>query len=640
MKSRLGVFAILVGVCLLPAQMKAQSEAPPGQPGVANLDITTYLQKHWIVAGRVTTVQGDPIRGARVAVKPINAAGEFQNFDTDFQGQFRAEFNLSADLVKELTVDIAITKKGFLKAHAIVNLGPPDKPVMLPYTLRDPNEDPTLLSQADFISKLASRLKTVGAADGLSGAGQKDYTRGVNEFLDRNHADRSLDSFMKVMQRDPSCLKCKTMLGLAELSSGDWDGARRNFGEGAKNCMEDPKNTPGEPLLAYGVTESWMHEPKSAAGYLMEALKHSPQDALALQEIGRSQLVLENWGAAHEYLSKATVAGADPGVRLLDVQALMGAQDFDGANKEMTRYLDGRDVKNMPLSVRHLWAQIENKKKVETAYVKAPATHSVKLIDYLHQNVPELQGIVPSPSQEELAPILTAVGKNVAEFFKNFPNTVSLEQVHQEKLKHNGKVTGTMNGKYHYLCLTPVEAKGLGFSEYRADQSGYETHPEGLDEGFMLTSGFASTSLIFHPIYQSEATFRFLGRQKVNDRDTFVVAFAQQPTKARLSGNFKLGENTMPTFSQGLAWVDTQSYQIVRLRTDLLRPLPEVRLDKETTEIDFGEEHFKDIAEAFWLPREVTVSVDWNGKSMRNTHAYSDFKLFNVAQSQKIGAPK
>jgi hypothetical protein len=445
---------------------------------------------------------------------------------------------------------------------------------------------------------------------------------------------------MKVVKRDTTCLKCKTMLGLAELSSGDWDGASRNFGEGAKRSLEDPKIARAEPLLAYGVMESWQHDPKGATGYLMEALKLSSQNPLALEEVGRAQLLLENWGVAHEYLAKAVAAGADPAVRLLDVQALLGAQNFDGAGKEMERYLDGRDVKKMPLSVRHLWAQVENKKKVEAAYVKAAAPPAVKHIDYLHQNVPELKGIVPVTSQEELPSILAAVGKNVADFFKNFPNTVSLEQIHQEKLKHNGKVVGSLDEQYHYLCLTPAEPTGPGFSEFRADQTGHESHPEGLERGFMLTSGFASSALVFHPAYQSESTFRYLGRQKVNNRDAFVIAFAQEPAKARLSGNFKLGENTMPTFSQGLAWVDAESYQIVRLRTDLLRPLPEVRLDKETTEIDFGEEHFKDIAEAFWLPRAVTVSVDWNGKSMRNTHAYSEFKLFNVGQSQRIGKPK
>jgi hypothetical protein len=156
----------------------------------------------------------------------------------------------------------------------------------------------------------------------------------------------------------------------------------------------------------------------------------------------------------------------------------------------------------------------------------------------------------------------------------------------------------------------------------------------------MLTSGFASASLLFHPKYQSQATFRYLGRQRVNGRDAYVIAFAQQPGKARLNGGFKSGGITIPTFTQGLAWVDSQSYQITRLRTDLLRPLPEVNLERETTEIAFGEVHFKGIAEGFWLPQQVTVTVDWNGKHLRNEHRYSEFKLFNVQATQKIGKPK
>jgi hypothetical protein len=96
----------------------------------------------------------------------------------------------------------------------------------------------------------------------------------------------------------------------------------------------------------------------------------------------------------------------------------------------------------------------------------------------------------------------------------------------------------------------------------------------------------------------------------------------------------------MPIFTQGLAWVDPSSYQILRIRTDLLTPLPEVRLERETTEIDYGEVHFKTLAEAFWLPHAVTVTVGWNGKNLRNEHEYSDFKLFSVASSQKVGKPK
>src|SRR5208337_3679007 len=177
--------------------------------------------------------------------------------------------------------------------------------------------------------------------------------------------------------------------------------------------------------------------------------------------------------------------------------------------------------------------------------------------------------------------------------FANFPNTSSLEKIHQEKLQHKQKAGATLDQKFRYLCFTPAEDWGPDFNEYRTDLSGRQASPEGLADGFMLTSGFASAALVFHPRYQSQADFRYLGRQRVNGRDAYVIAFAQLPTKAKLNGAFKHGQTSVTTFSQGLAWIDSQSYQITHLRTDLLKPLPEINLERETTEIAFSEVHFK-----------------------------------------------
>jgi hypothetical protein len=63
-------------------------------------------------------------------------------------------------------------------------------------------------------------------------------------------------------------------------------------------------------------------------------------------------------------------------------------------------------------------------------------------------------------------------------------------------------------------------------------------------------------------------------------------------------------------------------------------------LERETTEIAYGEVHFKGMAEGFWVPQQVTVTVDWNGKHLRNEHRYSEFKLFQVAATEKLGKPK
>jgi len=81
---------------------------------------------------------------------------------------------------------------------------------------------------------------------------------------------------------------------------------------------------------------------------------------------------------------------------------------------------------------------------------------------------------------------------------------------------------------------------------------------------------------------------------------------------------------------QGIVWIDSNSYKIVRLRSDLLSPQPKIRLERQTTEITYQPVQFKELASAMWLPSEVAVTVEWKGRTFRNSHTYSRFKLFNV----------
>jgi hypothetical protein len=89
-----------------------------------------------------------------------------------------------------------------------------------------------------------------------------------------------------------------------------------------------------------------------------------------------------------------------------------------------------------------------------------------------------------------------------------------------------------------------------------------------------------------------------------------------------------------------LAWIDSETYQITRLRSDLLKPVQELNLQRETTEIAYGEVHFKDKAAVFWVPQQVTVTVDWSSKHLRNEHRYSDFKLFHVDANERVESRK
>jgi len=624
------IAALCVAASLLPVAAIAQNM--PTLPA-GNLD----LFSNFSVAGKVTTLRGDPVAGARVDIIPRSASVGFRTLTTNLQGEFRTDYSLNVENIKEFSIELKVSKKGFLTAHSFIELADTSKTWLIPVTLREPAEDPKLLAQAELISGLAPRLKKLQASDGLSAAGEKDYARGVSEFLEKKRSDQALPFFLKATRRDASCLPCRTMLALAELDSGDWDGAYRNLADVCQKIQADRSLGRPEPLVALGVMESWRSQPKNAAAFFVESLKYAPQDPLALQELGRSQLLVQNWGAADEYLGKAIAAGANLKLRLLRVEALLGEDQFQAADTEMTHYLEGRDLKKESIRVRELWAQIENHKKIEAVYGNEKSTD--RELDYLARPPRDLEGLEPAADQAPLNSILSAAGKTVAEFFANFPNTSSLEHIHQEKLQRKQKVATKLDQRFRYLCFTPAQDWGPGFNEYRSDLTGKEALPEGLAQGFMLTSGFASAALVFHPVYQSQASFRYLGRQKVNGRDTYLVAFAQQPAKARFSGTFKSGTVSMATFTQGLAWIDAQSYQITHLRTDLLKPLQELNLEKETTEIAYGEVHFKGLTTGFWVPRQVTVTVDWNGKRLRNEHQYSDFQLFQVQATEKVGKP-
>jgi len=642
MRGLAGLFALFAAFSFWPANLMAQAQGQSMSDFQTNFGVPETAR---LVAGKVYKPGGDPVVNARVEVTN-NAGAPLQDLRTDNQGEFRAEYHIrgESEEIKHFVVTVKVTKKGFQEAHKFAEMEESVHSIGFAITLRPVQpEDPTLLSQADLINDVAPRLRQLGPSDGLSAKEEKDYARGMQEFLDRNHADRAVPYFAKVARLNPSCLRCRTMLALAELSWGDWDDPPHDLEQAINALIADRKLGSPEPLLTYGALVSWRHDPDKAAAYFMEALKYAPQDALAYQELGRIQCMELNWYIGSESLKKALAAGAGPEARLMRAEALVWAGTPDEATTELNLYLNGRDAKSMPPQVRAILANIQARKKDEAAFraqsFKAQA-RGEKPLDYLHhppQNLPDFE---PAADQAPMEAILAAVGKNVAELVSDLPNICSVEKVQQESLNRKGKAGSVQEHKYRYLALAPDHPWGPSVNEYRADSTGTETPQLGLSDNSMLTSGFISAPLVFHPAYQSGSSFRLLGRQKVKGRNTFVIAYAQEPAKSRLSGTFQMGTGSTTTYSQGLAWIDSENYQIIRLTSDLLRPLPLIRLEKVTTEIDFSEVQFKQPTQKFWLPDAVTVTLDWNGRVYRNHHAYSDFLVSNVDSTEKIGKPK
>jgi hypothetical protein len=256
-------------------------------------------------------------------------------------------------------------------------------------------------------------------------------------------------------------------------------------------------------------------------------------------------------------------------------------------------------------------------------------------VDELRRDLPgECRDLDFDENQVELPQLLQKTGESVAALVRDMPNTSSKEQVHRERLRNDGRVDGTSNQNYNYLVLP---GKAGFWTETRTDSKGRLLSLESTTGSFILTWGFAGLAIIFHPEYQGDFRYRLLGRQNA-ESNPCVIAFAQKPEGRRQIGLFETPLSLTPANIkyQGLAWVDPQTHQILRMRTDLLAPRIDMLLARQTTEIWFNEVRFNDVPHAFWLPREVLVTMVWSGQTYRNRHRYSEFVVFSVQSLDKL----
>lgn len=255
----------------------------------------------------------------------------------------------------------------------------------------------------------------------------------------------------------------------------------------------------------------------------------------------------------------------------------------------------------------------------------------------LVERIPELKNLQPAPDQQELPTILQKTGERVDDFVRNIRDLIAHENVSQERLSADGKTKAKESFQDNYLILPHGYEWGAS-AEYRMDDKGNRLSIE-PSNGYMVTSGHALSCLSFSSVAQPQSSFRLLGEEKIRSRDTYVLGFAQRPGEATFTTTITgPGGTNADMLTQGILWVDRSSFQIILLRSDLLAPSKEIRLDQLTTEVTFGEVQLQDIPNPLWLPDEVDVSIEIGHQKFRNVHHFSDYRRYRV--SVKIGAPQ
>jgi hypothetical protein len=250
----------------------------------------------------------------------------------------------------------------------------------------------------------------------------------------------------------------------------------------------------------------------------------------------------------------------------------------------------------------------------------------------LEEVAPEVDPEVPCP----LPQVLSGVGQRMKQFVGNLEKFSANERVEHFVVDGTGARHSPDVRNFEYVVMVSQNSAGTFLlDEYRngrVDPSQFQAH--------IATEGLPAMALIFHPLLVPDFQFVCEGLGQWESHPAWQVHFVQRADRPSRIRSYVIGARSYDVQLKGRAWIDPGSYQVVRLETELAKPVKEIELTKEHLLIEYGQVQFHTQKEQLWLPQTVELYVERQGHRYYRRHVFSNFKVFLVETSQSIQPPK
>lgn len=237
-------------------------------------------------------------------------------------------------------------------------------------------------------------------------------------------------------------------------------------------------------------------------------------------------------------------------------------------------------------------------------------------------------------AQEQLDVLLERTAKQVSSFLDLISEVNCTERVLQEKLADNGKVVEKEASTFDYLIILSTSDGELNLSESRI-ASGDAKQQKKVRAPLLISNGFSTLFLVFHPYYAASFQFTREGEESLNGHTLTKIHFQHIPGM-RSPAALAVRGREYPLDLNGTAWVDAATGVIAKLTANIDSGMEDVGLRTLHSEVRFAPVTFHDSPESFWLPAQATVEVETRHQHWRNTHRFSDYKRFSVNTKEQI----
>ncbi len=475
----------------------------------------------------------------------------------------------------------------------------------------------------------------------------------------------------------------KNMLhGLAALKSSRLDDAQKKL-EAA--YRDDPSNPEVNFLLGYLYFEK--KDMGRAQSYLANAAKLEPHNVQVLTLLGRVQLLRKDLGAARGPLEQAV--SVDPeswmahyllatvylqqrefekaqeqaslaiergkrtasAAQLILGQALANLKRYPEAVQALEAFLEAAPTDSNVPKVHALIADIQ-KWESQTA-ANAGATQSISSVV-----VPEpiVAATDPGPLVKNWGPadiddsrpqvaldvscpqgkVLHLAGERVKELVDDLAKFDAIEDVYHEDVDQEGIPKKNVTLRFDYVASISEPTPGRFLvDEFRSGRSGTEDFPDQI-----ATRGLPTLAFIFHPDMRDDFDMSCEGLGTWNEKATWLVHFQQRADKPHRIQDYIINGRVYPVSMKGRAWISADTFEIVRLESDLMAPIKEIQLLSQHQAVDYAPVQFPKTKTQLWLPQQAELYFDFRKHRYFRRHSFSHFMLFSVDTEEKRKEPK
>jgi hypothetical protein len=234
--------------------------------------------------------------------------------------------------------------------------------------------------------------------------------------------------------------------------------------------------------------------------------------------------------------------------------------------------------------------------------------------------------------------VVKNAGERVREFVKNVDRFTATEAITHETINRSGLASFPEKFKFDYLVsIEEIKPGSLDVEEFRSHAYSAYGFPDGI-----VYRGLPALRLILHPDNVGGFAMTCEGLAHWNGALVWQVHFRQRSDRPNTTKSYRVGDMgpSYPVALKGRAWIAADSYQTLRLETDLVAPLPEIRLVADHTVVEYGPVNFRKHTVEMWLPQTAEFYYDWRGHRGHRVHRFTNYLLFSVDDRQRISAPK